>query len=162
MTTWTTFCGDVTDRDLRGECSFRLMPSDALAPAPATARVSLPAKGIGLLVRYTWQHPDDGPQEGVLLAGAPDQDDPTVTATWLDSWHQQPATMQLLGRVEGDTALFEGTYAETWGWQIEITRHGEGLSLVMRNVIPAEAAEQAPEGVTKQAGPYDVMVMRVR
>src|SRR5262249_39243072 len=80
----------------RGTNGFRLMPNDELSEAAATAELSLAAAGYDLVVTYTWVHPDDGPQEGVLLVGSPD-DDGGVTAAWGDSWHQKPAILTLNG-----------------------------------------------------------------
>src|SRR5262245_56436359 len=80
-----------------GSNGFRLMPTDELAEAPAAAAVTTPAGGHGLLVTYEWVHPADGPQEGVLLVGSPDDESQVVSAAWGDSWHQKPSILALTG-----------------------------------------------------------------
>ena len=46
------------------------MPGDALAELPATVTVTMAAGGHMALVAYTWEHPDDGPQDGLLVIAA--------------------------------------------------------------------------------------------
>ncbi|MGC5585214.1 hypothetical protein ACQE98_07740 [Ornithinimicrobium sp. W1679] len=158
---WPDLTATTSSRDLSGQAGFRLMPTDDVEPGPATARVETRAGGHALLVTYTWTHPTDGLQEGVLLAGSPDDEDALVRGTWLDAWHQQPAPMTLTGRLEDGTVELEGRYADTWGWQIDLTFTAEGLRIVMRNVVPQEALAQVPEGTGAMAGPYEVMDLRV-
>lgn len=148
-------------RELTGTNAFRLMPADPLHEAPATATVRPAAGGHALVVTYTWEHADDGPQDGLLVVSSPD-DEGVVHATLLDSWHQKPGPMQLTGRLldAGLGASVAATYAEIFGWQIDVRLVGDGLELDMRNVVPAEAIP--PEhAATMSAGPYDVMVLRV-
>lgn len=80
-----------------GANAFRMMPDDPFVEAPATAAAQLQAQGHGWLLRYTWEHPEDGEQAGTIFVGSPDQDG-TVTAGWVDSWHQQPALRPDRGR----------------------------------------------------------------
>ena len=56
-----------------GTNGFRLMPTDALFDAPATASVTTVAGGHAVVVTYTWVHPQDGPQGGTMLVGSPDE-----------------------------------------------------------------------------------------
>ena len=141
-----------------GTNGFRLMPTDAFSEFPATASVTTAAGGHLSLVAYTWQHPDDGPQDGVILIWSAGEAD-TVAATWGDSWHQKPETMALSGSRTSDGAIrLEGSYAGDWAWRIllETTEPGE-LRIRMDNVIPASyaTAEQPAE-------PYAAMLLQAR
>ena len=118
-----------------GTNGFRLMPGDPLAEFPATATVTPYAGGHLTAVAYTWRHPDDGPQDGLIVAGV-------GTALWADSWHQQPEPMTLPGADGG----YQGEYGDGFGWRICFdTSDAEVLRMRMDNV-PA-------------SGPYPVMVM---
>ena len=55
-----------------GTNGFRLMPTDDFHEAPAAAHLTMTAGGQDLLFTYTWAHPADGPQDGVLLVGSPE------------------------------------------------------------------------------------------
>ena len=160
-TSWPDLTATTASRDLSGTAGFRMMPDEDLAPGPATGRVATRAGGNALLVTYTWTHPTDGPQEGVLLAGSPDEDQAAVRATWMDSWHQKPAPMHLEGRLEGGTVTLGARYADTWGWQIDLVLAEGELRIVMRNVVPEEAVAQAPDDMEVVAGPYEVMDLRL-
>jgi hypothetical protein len=54
-----------------GTNGFRLMPTDELYVAPASAAAATAAGGHDLVLTYTWVHPVDGAQDGVLLVGSP-------------------------------------------------------------------------------------------
>lgn len=150
-----------TDRARRatGICGFRLMPADAPAEGSSSAAVS--TIGEALLLRYTWVHPDDGEQEGVLLVSGKPEDGP-VTATLFDTWHQHLGSMTLTGqRTEDGGARLEATYLEEWGWQVEVTLGDAGATMVMRNVVPEPALGMLPQGdPSSEAGPYDAMEAR--
>jgi hypothetical protein len=149
---------DQPSRDLSGENGFRLMPDDALQSRAATGRVETAADGNALLVRYTWEHPDDGPQSGVLLVGSPD-DDGAVHGTWLDSWHQKPGPLLLTGTAaDARSCALAGTYAGDWGWTIDVDL-ADGLQMTMRNVVPASAVPPGEAEDAVPVGAYDVMVM---
>ena len=141
-----------------GTGGFRLMPGDELSGFPAALVVTAPAGGHLALVTYTWRHPDDGPQDGVLLAG-PTGEGTAVAATWGDSWHQNPAPMALSGERSAEGSLdLAGDYGGGWGWRIHLgAAEGGELLLRMDNVVPAD---QATADVA--AGPYPVMLVRVR
>lgn len=158
---WPDLISAMASRDLTGEAAFRMMPTDDVATGPATGRVQACAGGHALLVAYSWTHPTDGRQEGVLLAGSPDEDDAFVRATWVDGWHQKPGPMHLAGRLEAGTATLAAGYAETWGWQIDLSFSAGGLRIVMRNVIPEDAVARVPDGPAVGAGPYEVMDLRL-
>lgn len=123
--------------DWTGTNRFRLMPEDAPAEADATARLSLGAGGNVAVLAYTWTHPDDGPQDGLLVLG-PDEAPGEVVAQWGDSWHQSPAAKQLRG-VTVDQSLTVGySYAEGWEWRITLTvDQPDVLRWRMDNVVPA-------------------------
>ncbi|MGK5444289.1 hypothetical protein ACSNN7_21070 [Micromonospora sp. URMC 105] len=141
-----------------GTNGFRLMPHHPLAEYPATMTVTMAAGGHLTSVAYSWQHPDDGPQDGLLVIAAADEDG-SLMAVWGDSWHQKPVPMSLPGGPGADgTMEFEGDYGDGWRWRIVFdTADPATPRMRMDNVIPAEhaTAEMA-------AGPYPVMVMEVR
>jgi hypothetical protein len=141
-----------------GTNGFRLMPSDALAELPAAATVTVAAGGHLTSVAYRWEHPNDGPQDGLLVVGSAG-DEGTLVAMWGDSWHQKPAPMTLSGKLGPDsTAQLDGEYGGGWGWRIVFhSADRENLRMRMENVIPAEYA--TPEIA---AGPYPVMIMDLR
>jgi hypothetical protein len=130
------------------------MPTDELAGAPASATVSAVADGHDLLVTYSWSHPTDGPQEGVLLVASAEAGPPAVVGVWGDSWHQQPSLMTLAGTVDGGRLELTGDYGGSWQWIIGLSGTGaDRLLLTMQNVVPREHATDE-----SLAGPYDVMV----
>lgn len=159
--------------DLRtGTCAFRLMPDDAMTTAES--RVALTRIGpVVVSLAYEWIHPDDGPQQGVLLVGGgpegqgPDDADASaeqvaITVAWADSWHQQPGLRTLHGTRAGGHLDVSATYAGDWGWTVELDgldAAGEApITMVMRNVVPESARDMLPEGA--QTGAYDVMLAR--
>lgn len=146
-----------------GTCAFRLMPQDDLAEGPSTATIEQVAP-TQWLVRYTWTHPLDGNQHGVLLVGGPDEGAHTVGASLADSWHQNPGLMTLAGTVDGTGVRLSAQYAGDWGWEVDLDGLGtDAPSMTMRNVVPASALEMLPEDAPPvEAGPYDVMVARWR
>jgi hypothetical protein len=134
------------------------MPTDEMTELAATAQVRLEAGGNLTSIAYTWQHPTDGPQEGLLVVGTFD-DAGRLTALWADTWHQQPASMTLTGGPADERGLsLDAEYGGGWGWRINVQASGpDELTLGMENVIPSEhATDEAP------AGPYPVMAMRLR
>jgi hypothetical protein len=133
-----------------------MMPSDELASGPATATVTSAGGGHSTLVRYTWEHPADGPQDGVLLVGTPEEGAAEVTAAWSDSWHQQPGLMVLAGTRDAERIDLAAEYGGGWGWTITVEL-GDPLTLTMCNVIPAEHAT-----ADIAAGPYPVMVAELQ
>jgi hypothetical protein len=129
-----------------GTNGFRLMPEDPLAEAPAMITVTPGAGGHLAVVAYTWTHPDDGPQDGVLLAGPADEAG-AVAVTWGDSWHQHPVPMTLTGRRAGTGFAVEAGYGGGWAWRIALDGDAAGLRLGMDNLGP-------------DTDPYPVMVLR--
>lgn len=119
-----------------GTNRFRLMPDDPPAEADATAQVSLGAGGNLAVLAYTWTHPDDGAQEGLLVLG-PEEAPGAVTALWGDSWHQQPAAKRLLGTAGQGSVTVGYSYAEGWEWRITLTvDRPDSLRWRMDNVVP--------------------------
>lgn len=150
---------DAPEGPLSGTNGFRLMPAEPLATRPAIGTARSAAAGDGLVLDYRWEHPQDGPQEGVLLVGSAEEDG-TVRAAWIDSWHQHPGPMVLAGTAVGaQHVTLAASYAGEWGWQIELSVT-DAVEVVMRNVVPASALE-LPEAEGMSAGPYDVMVLRL-
>jgi hypothetical protein len=130
-----------------GTNRFRLMPDDAPAEGAATAQLSLGAGGNILVLAYTWTHPDDGAQDGLLVVG-PDESPDGALALWGDSWHQKPAAKQLAGTTGHDSLTVGYAYAEGWEWRITLTAdRPDTLRWRMDNVVPPSAAGTA-EAVT--------------
>ncbi|GAB3459620.1 hypothetical protein AB1207_08510 [Kineococcus endophyticus] len=123
-----------------GENAFRLLADDAPHPAPATAVVQV--SGAMTTVAYTWEHPDDGPQAGLLALGPADgtPDAGPVVALWGDSWHQAPEARVLTGRVHEDgTVVVAYDYAEgRWRWEVALASDADALALRMDNVPLAD------------------------
>ncbi|WP_144119237.1 hypothetical protein [Catellatospora sichuanensis] len=140
-----------------GANGFRLMPQDQFAESPATLTLATAAGGHMTTVAYTWAHPTDGPQQGLLALGAGTEPDALV-GLWSDSWHQQPAAFTLPGTLrDGAVAELEADYGGGWRWRIIIDATGATLQLRMDNVIPAD---QATAEIA--AGPYPAMLMTLR
>lgn len=95
-----------------------------------------------------------------MLIGGADEDG-TVSAAWGDTWHQKPGLLVLAGRSTDGGVQLSASYMVAWGWEIELDGLDATPSMIMRNVVPESALSMAPPGVEAQAGPYDVMVLRV-
>ena len=141
-----------------GTNGFRLMPSDPLAEFPARMSVTAGAGGHLTSVSYWWEHPDDGPQEGLLVIGPADQES-SLVALWGDSWHQKPAPMIMSGsHGTGAVLELEGNYGGGWRWRVTVDpTDADNLRMQMDNVIPAEHAT-----AEISAGPYPVMIMQTQ
>jgi hypothetical protein len=142
----------------RGRNGFRLMPTDALHEAPATAELTTASDGHDLVLAYRWVHPNDGPQDGLLLVGSPDAEARLVTAAWGDSWHQKPNLLVLTGTLTGRRVEITADYGGGWRWAISLDGdRDDRLAVTMFNVVPAEHATDA-----LSPGPYPVMVAELR
>lgn len=142
---------------LTGTCAFRLMPVDPLAEDVSSATVTR-VGGQGFTLDYTWRHPVDGEQRGVLLVGGTGEDG-GVEAALFDTWHQQPGLMRLVGTRMGDRVGLGATYAEEWGWEVDVELGEDAVTMTMRNVVPESAlAMLPPDSPPMSAGPYDAMV----
>lgn len=158
---WYDVPRSLAGRALTGTGAFRLMPQDAMAEAEASGSFAVLAAGWAACLTYRWRHPEDGDQEGVLLIASP-EDDGTVQATLVDSWHQKPEPMHLSGAREGARTSLHATYGETWGWNVLVDLTTDSVRLVMQNVVSEEAQATAAEGDEVEAGAYDVMDLRLR
>lgn len=139
-----------------GSNGFRLMPDDPLHEGPGTALVSTASAGHLVAIAYTWAHPHDGEQDGLLVIG-PGEAEGGVVAFWGDSWHQAPSPRVLTGSMDGGTIVVDYEYGDDWMWLISVDiTDPEALGLRMDNVIPASAATDA-----LAAGPYPAMVARL-
>ena len=139
-----------------GTNGFRLMPSDPIHEAPATAEVARKAGGNLVALAYTWVHPADGAQDGFLVLG-PDADPGGLTALWGDSWHQSPEPRVCTGTVSEGVLTVGYEYQAGWRWVITVEPIEAGaLRLQMDNVIPETAADAT------SAGSYPAMVMDLR
>ncbi|HMQ64989.1 MAG TPA: hypothetical protein PJ992_01770 [Arachnia sp.] len=146
----------ITTQSLTGTCAFRLMPVDPLADGPSSALVTRVGEQ-GFTLHYTWVHPADGEQRGVLLVGGVGEDG-VVEASLLDTWHQQPGLMQLTGTRDGSRVDLSAPYMEEWAWEVSVEL-GDDVSMTMRNVVPESAlAMLPPDSPPMSAGPYDAMV----
>jgi hypothetical protein len=139
-----------------GTNEFRLMPTDPPHEAAATAEVSPAAAGQLTSIAYTWTHPEDGEQDGLLVVG-PDDESEGVVALWGDSWHQSPAPKVLTGSVGDRGIQLSYLYGGNWRWEITVDpTDPDALYLRMDNVVP-ESAD--PGGF---AGAYPAMETRLR
>ena len=95
------------------------------------------------MIAYTWSHPKDGAQEG-LLTIAPDEEAGRLIALWGDSWHQQPAGRALAGAIDGAVGTVGATYGGDWQWNIIVDASDpERLRVRMDNVVPESAGAQS-------------------
>jgi hypothetical protein len=140
-----------------GTNGFRLMPGDPLSEFPAAATLSVAAGGYLGTLDYTWTHPDDGAQHGLLAFGNGGGDN-LIVALWADSWHQHPEAKVCEGSVDEPGVISVGLeYGEGWRWQIILdASKPDVLVLQMDNVIPPDVATEEIS-----AGPYVVMSMEV-
>jgi hypothetical protein len=138
---------DVPTGEGTGTYEFRMMPTDDFQGGASSVTVTDAARGRAVLVAYSWEHAEDGPQEGTLVLGVPGKDG-AVTAAWVDSWHQRDVVLLTgTGSPAGATVGYE--YAPGWTWEIEVGVVDGALTLVMRNGVPA--SEGSP------GGQYDVL-----
>ena len=140
-----------------GSNAFRLMPSDVPHVAAATADVSTAAAGNLTAIAYTWAHPNDGAQDGLLVIG-PDDDHDGAVAFWGDSWHQSPQATVLAGGFVDGCLVVSYSYGGDWRWQIIIdATTPDSLGLRMENVVPEAAATD-----TVDPGAYAAMLADLR
>ncbi|MGH3306078.1 MAG: hypothetical protein ACRDOX_00200 [Nocardioides sp.] len=140
-----------------GSNGFQLMPGETPYVAAATAAVSTAATGNMVAIAYTWSHPEDGAQDGLLVVGR--NDEPTgAVAFWGDSWHQSPQPTVLEGGFEEGVLSVSYEYGGEWRWQISIdATHAASLMIRMDNIVPESAATEAVA-----AGAYPAMLTDLR
>ena len=116
-----------------GTNGFRLMPTHNFHEAPAAAQPTTAADGHDLLLTYTWAHPADGPQDGVLLVGSPESGEHGVTAAGGDSWHQKPVILTLTGTLTDGGLELTADYGGGWQWVISLDgEHDDALVMKCR------------------------------
>jgi hypothetical protein len=144
-----------------GTNGFRLMPGDPQQHSPATATVFRAAGGQLTSIAYTWSHPEDGNQDGLLVLGPGDSgpgEQRGVIWFWGDSWHQKPEPKLLAGSIGRGGITVSYAYEDEWRWQITLDTSVPGeLNLLMENVVPASAGTG-----DLVAGPYAVMLAELR
>jgi hypothetical protein len=147
---------DQTSGLWQGSNGFRMMPADPFSESPASATLSLAAGGCLGTLGYTWAHPEDGAQDGLLAFSTAGDD--AVVALWADSWHQHPEAKVCEGTVDDNGGVSVGLeYGDGWRWQIVLdATKSDVLLLRMDNVIPPEVATEEIS-----AGPYVVMSMEL-
>lgn len=140
-----------------GSNAFRLMPADAPHVAAATADVATAAAGNLIAIAYTWSHPADGAQDGLLVIG-PSEEEHGAVAFWGDSWHQTPQPTVLSGGFVDDRLVLGYEYGGDWRWQIIVDATiPDSLTLSMENVVPEAAATD-----TVAPGAYVAMLADLR
>ena len=133
------------------------MPADAPHVAAATADVATAAAGNLTAIAYTWSHPADGPQDGLVVIGPSEEVDGAV-AFWGDSWHQSPQPTMLSGGFVDDRLVVSYEYGGGWRWQIIVDATiPDSLKLSMENVVPESAATD-----TVAPGAYVAMLADLR
>jgi hypothetical protein len=140
-----------------GTNGFRLLPGDSLSEAPATGTLSLAAGGCVATITYTWIHPQDGAQDGLLAFGI--GGDNSITALWGDSWHQHPEVKIFEGTIDARGLISAGyEYAAGWRWEIILDpTQTDVLSMRMNNIVLPEAATEEIPAVA-----YAAMLMELR
>jgi hypothetical protein len=134
------------------------MPVDPFSEFAATGTFSLAAGGCLATFGYTWTHPQDGAQDGLLVFGLGGSEN-SIVALWADSWHQHPQAQLCEGAVGESGVISVGCdYGGGWRWEIILdATEADVLSVRMDNVIPPDAATEEIA-----AGPYAAMLMRLR
>ncbi len=115
-----------------------------------TATVRFRAQGKFFELAYDWA--EGGPQDGLLVLGHEDEE-PNVTAFWIDSWHMDSTFMTCKGEALPDGSVtVVGSYAAPpepdWGWRITVVPVDEAsFKLVMHNITPDGEEALAVEAV---------------
>jgi hypothetical protein len=119
--------------ELRGDPRFD-------ADVPTEAVVSPILAGTFVQIAYRWTE-SGTPQEGLLLVGL-DPERGSVTAAWLDTWHNGHRMMVCAGEQlpDGGIDVF-GTYPgrpgeRDWGWRTRLEIADETWTMRMFNVTP--------------------------
>jgi len=129
MSTLTELFCDHTG-DWVGTNGLRMLPSEAFQQTTTSWSIRVVA-GHSLLLNYHW-----GDNDGILFIG-PNEDG--LTATWTDSFHQQPQWMNLTGGIVDSGLNLSAHYSEGFQWQMFIAATDPGrLAVTMRNVAPGE------------------------
>ncbi|GAB4550796.1 MAG: hypothetical protein OHK0023_17160 [Anaerolineae bacterium] len=115
-----------------------MMPTDPARESSSTMVIGLVAQGKFLTLQYTWA--DEGnPQDGMIVLG---QEETTVTAAWVDSWHMGDKMMICKGTSDTfGSVQVQGNYSvpdhPDWGWSIKLTPNADDTFTVqMHNIEP--------------------------
>ncbi len=137
MTDFSNFLSSMTG-DWSGTYRLWLHPGAEVQVSQSNAHVSVEGNGAYAVMSYDWVWKEK-PQSGVFLFEGPSDH---VTATWGDSWHQQPATMRCEGSFSDEGKLvvlgsYSGGEGPDWGWRTQFNLVGED-SMVMEvyNITP--------------------------
>lgn len=139
----------------RGTSTLQDPHSGAPDEAPSTVVVTPMIGGRFVRIDYTWSYRGE-PQEGALILGFKKKAG-TVTAHWMDSWHNSDNVMPLTGSLADDgTLTVRGSYpapeGPDWGWRIDVKKDGDALRIVHHNVFPDGKEELAVDSRYTRAG----------
>ena len=128
-----------------------LDPAEPPRVSDANASVVLASRGKVVRLDYTWD--DNGPQEGMLLIGAPDGRE-GVLAAWTDSWHMGKKLLICNGDVDARSIRLLGTFTSVgaggppgpdWGWRI-LLEPVDDRSFTMRMFVIAPDSDGSVDG----------------
>ena len=118
-------------------------------PSESHLVVAPAAGGNFLCFSYSWSYEDE-PKEGLLLLGN-ENDADSVTASWIDSWHQNGKILQLTGDANDGLIKVHGTFPAPpdpdWGWRIEVSVDDGAPRIAMFVISPK--GEEDPAVDTK-------------
>ncbi len=123
----------------KGNYQLWLMPETDANQSPSAATVLPVVKGKFARLDYTWMWEGEL-QEGSLLIGYETQTG-SVTAVWIDAWHNGNKFMICHGKMRDGAIDVLGSYpapsGPDWGWRTVIKPGGpDSLRLTMYNVTP--------------------------
>jgi hypothetical protein len=127
----------------KGSYQLWLSPGADANVSPSAATVLPVVKGKFVRFDYTWMWEGEL-QEGSLLIGY-EAGSGSVTAVWIDGWHNGNRFMICHGKIRGDAIDVLGSYpapsGPDWGWRTVIMPGGpDSLHMTMYNITP-EAKE---------------------
>lgn len=114
--------------------------------SPSSLHVEQGPKGAYAHVEYRWSH--EGVQHHGVLIIAGDRKAGTISAGWVDSWHQSPSVLNLTGKWTGEDSFsalghYSAGEGPDWGWRIDLKMNGDKLHLEMTNIHPDGKEEWA-------------------
>lgn len=141
--------------DWKGTYNLWANPDEAAEKSEIRARFQETAKGSFYLMTYSWKK-GTVPHDGIFLLGG---DGKAATASWGDSFHQSPNTMQCNGELleGGKKLVINGTYSvgesPEWGWRTEFTLQGpDSLLMEAYNIMPEGNEALAVKAELKRVG----------
>lgn len=154
----------------QGHNRLRFMPTDEYQESVSAATVAVTARDY-VTIEYTWAH-EGQPQNGLLLLGSLQREDPGATAgeappsdvpsgtgataVWVDSFHAAPQWLTLSGNIDHDGVVrlactYPAPEGPDWGWQIHIEPgHGNGGRITMHNLVPGHDPYQVVEATYRR------------